>query len=52
MNQFVWDLPSGLSFGFGLNPELSAFAPLYEDGNLAIIHQAGCEDDSRSHFEA
>lgn len=37
---------------FGLNPELSPLLPLYEEGLLSIIHQAGCEDDSRSHFEA
>ncbi len=37
---------------FGLNPELAPLHSLYKEGSLAIIHQAGCEDDSRSHFEA
>ncbi|MFP6615945.1 MAG: DUF1501 domain-containing protein [Candidatus Hydrogenedentota bacterium] len=37
---------------FGLNPELAPLHRLYNEGTLAIIHQAGCEDDSRSHFEA
>lgn len=37
---------------FGLNPELAPLLPLYMEGTLAIVHQAGCEDDSRSHFEA
>jgi uncharacterized protein (DUF1501 family) len=37
---------------FGLNPELAPLHRLYDEGTLAIIHQAGCEDDSRSHFEA
>ena len=37
---------------FGLNPVLAPLMPLYKDGSLAIIHQAGCEDESRSHFEA
>jgi uncharacterized protein (DUF1501 family) len=37
---------------FGLNPELAPLHSLYEEGALAIVHQAGCEDDSRSHFVA
>ena len=37
---------------FGLNPELSPLIPLYEEGMVSIVHQAGCEDESRSHFEA
>lgn len=37
---------------FGLNPELKALLPLYQEGVLSIIHQAGCEDESHSHFEA
>lgn len=37
---------------FGLNPLLGALEPAYQDGGLAIIHAAGSEDDTRSHFEA
>jgi len=31
---------------------LKALAPAYKDGDLAIVHAAGSEDDTRSHFEA
>src|SRR5262245_17759614 len=37
---------------YGLNPLLSALEPAYKDGALAIVHAAGSEDDTRSHFEA
>jgi len=37
---------------FGLNPLLKNLASIYEAGELAIIHGAGSEDDTRSHFEA
>src|SRR6185436_13440736 len=37
---------------FGLNPLLKDLAPAYHDGALVIIHAAGSEDDTRSHFEA
>src|SRR5438045_2539858 len=37
---------------FGLNPLLKELAPAYHEGALAIIHAAGSEDDTRSHFEA
>jgi uncharacterized protein (DUF1501 family) len=37
---------------FGLNPLLADLQPIYKDGALAIIHGAGSEDDTRSHFEA
>src|ERR1700692_1066472 len=37
---------------YGMNPLLQALEPAYKDGALAIIHAAGSEDDSRSHFEA
>jgi uncharacterized protein (DUF1501 family) len=37
---------------FGLNPLLKDLAPLYQAGNLAIVHGAGSEDATRSHFEA
>ncbi|MGA3100646.1 MAG: DUF1501 domain-containing protein [Terracidiphilus sp.] len=37
---------------FGLHPSLSAFKPLYEQGQLAIVHACGSPDMSRSHFDA
>jgi uncharacterized protein (DUF1501 family) len=37
---------------FGLHPNLGALAPAWKDGDLCIIHGAGGESDTRSHFEA
>ena len=37
---------------FGLNPQLAPLAKLFRDGGLAIVHCAGSEDQTRSHFEA
>jgi uncharacterized protein (DUF1501 family) len=37
---------------FALHPSLEALHRPYLDGDLAIIHGAGSEDDTRSHFEA
>src|ERR1043165_304946 len=37
---------------FGLNPLLKDLAPMYHDGALAVVHAAGSEDNTRSHFEA
>jgi uncharacterized protein (DUF1501 family) len=37
---------------FGLNPLLKELLPAYQEGSLAIVHAAGSEDDTRSHFEA
>jgi uncharacterized protein (DUF1501 family) len=37
---------------FGLHPHLAPLEVAWKDGDLAIIHAAGCEDDTRSHFEA
>src|SRR5271154_6680980 len=37
---------------YGLNPLLKDLQPMYHDGALAIIHAAGSEDSTRSHFEA
>jgi uncharacterized protein (DUF1501 family) len=37
---------------YGLNPLLKQLEPAYQDGALAVIHAAGSEDDTRSHFEA
>lgn len=37
---------------FALAPELEALAPLWRDGALAVVHDAGSSDDTRSHFYA
>lgn len=37
---------------FGLNPLLGELEEPYKDGNLAVVHAVGSEDETRSHFEA
>jgi uncharacterized protein (DUF1501 family) len=37
---------------FGLHPSMPAFAPLYNEGRLAIIHGVGSPNTTRSHFDA
>jgi uncharacterized protein (DUF1501 family) len=37
---------------FGLHPSLAPFAPLYKQGQLAIVHAAGSPNSTRSHFDA
>ena len=37
---------------YGLNPLMKELEPLYKAGALAIVHAAGSEDATRSHFEA
>jgi uncharacterized protein (DUF1501 family) len=37
---------------FGLNPHLSGLHPWWREGQLSIVHCAGSEDETRSHFEA
>lgn len=37
---------------FGLNPMLRDLEPFWKSGEMAIVHAAGTEDQSRSHFEA
>ncbi len=37
---------------YGLHPLLKDLQPAYKDGALAIVHAAGSEDSTRSHFEA
>ncbi len=37
---------------FGLHPSLSAISPLYQRGELAIVHAVGSSHPTRSHFEA
>ena len=37
---------------FGLAPELAELHPWFLSGQLAVVHAAGSDDDSRSHFVA
>jgi uncharacterized protein (DUF1501 family) len=37
---------------FGLHPDLKPLAGAWSEGELAIVHACGIEDDTRSHFEA
>lgn len=37
---------------FGLHPKLAPLEAAWRDGELAIVHACGIEDDTRSHFEA
>jgi len=37
---------------FGLHPSLQQLKPLWDSGQLAIIHAAGSPDPTRSHFDA
>ena len=41
-----------LDGNFALNPLLSPLEAAWKEGDLAIAHAAGCEDTTRSHFEA
>ncbi len=37
---------------FGLHPSMSAFAPLFKENRLAIVHGIGSPNNTRSHFDA
>ncbi len=37
---------------FGLHPALAPLRPLYDAGQLAIVHAVGSDDTTRSHFDA
>ncbi|HKP87561.1 MAG TPA: DUF1501 domain-containing protein [Blastocatellia bacterium] len=37
---------------FALHPALASFKPIYDAGNLAIVHAVGSPDNTRSHFDA
>jgi uncharacterized protein (DUF1501 family) len=37
---------------FGLHPKLAPLAPAWQEGDLAVVHACGTEDQTRSHFEA
>jgi uncharacterized protein (DUF1501 family) len=37
---------------FGLHPSLQSLQPLFQNGQLAIVHAVGSPDPTRSHFDA
>ncbi len=37
---------------FGLNARMAPLAPLFKNGELAIVHACGSHDPTRSHFDA
>jgi uncharacterized protein (DUF1501 family) len=37
---------------FGLHPRMAAFKPLWDRGELAVVHACGSHDATRSHFDA
>src|SRR5262245_13997389 len=37
---------------FGLHPRMGALVPLFQRGELAIVHACGSHDETRSHFDA
>ena len=37
---------------FALSPALAAFKPIYDAGQLAVVHAVGSHDTTRSHFDA
>ncbi len=37
---------------FGFHPAFGSFLPIYQQGNLAVIHCVGSPDTTRSHFDA
>lgn len=46
--------PAGIDLDgrFALHPQLQELKPLWDQGQLAIVHAAGSPDASRSHFDA
>lgn len=41
-----------LGSGFGLHPGFEALLPAYKEGRLAVVHEVGSPDPTRSHFDA
>jgi uncharacterized protein (DUF1501 family) len=37
---------------FGLNARMAPLAPLFQNGELAVVHACGSHDPTRSHFDA
>ncbi|MBS1716983.1 MAG: DUF1501 domain-containing protein [Armatimonadetes bacterium] len=48
----VADRALRLNDQFGLHPTMAAMLPLFESGELEIIHAVGSQDRTHSHFEA
>jgi len=44
--------PLRLDDQFGFHPAFKSLQPYFADGRLALVHAAGSDDDTRSHFEA
>ena len=44
--------PIDLGDGFGLHPALAPLYPYYKKGQLAVVHNVGSPDPTRSHFDA
>lgn len=42
----------GAQSNFGFHPKAQPLMDLYSGGQLAIVHAAGLDDDTRSHFDA
>jgi uncharacterized protein (DUF1501 family) len=50
---YSYNMAIRLGNGFaGLHPSLKFLAPLYNDGELALIHRVGYPKQSRSHFDS
>lgn len=41
-----------LDGSFGLHPALAPLLPIWQEGDLALVHACGAPDESRSHFKA
>jgi uncharacterized protein (DUF1501 family) len=37
---------------FGFHPRMGSLKPLFDRGDLAVVHACGSHDDTRSHFDA
>ncbi len=51
----IYDHPYGLPLGNGfaaLHPSLKFLAPIYNAGDLALVHRVGYPKQSRSHFDS
>ncbi len=46
------DMALGLTTDVGLNPALTAFKSLYDEGNLSILNSVGYPNPDRSHFRS
>lgn len=51
----IYDFGTAIRLGNGfsaLHPSLKFLAPVYNAGNLALVHRVGYPDQSRSHFDS